>query len=87
MVTEIKISDDNVAAVAEASAVAFDNAITKEITSTPKEKDKRVLRSQGGSSRSKSSLARFFPDFEDVVFGASKEPGRSPAGNSSWHTI
>jgi len=37
--------------------------------------EKRVLRSKDGASRTRSELAHFFPDYEEVVFGAPKEPG------------
>lgn len=40
-----------------------------------KEVDKRVLRSQTGTSRCNSELALFFPDYEDYVFGPEKESG------------
>jgi hypothetical protein len=39
--------------------------------------EKRVLRSKDGSSRVTSELARFFADYEDIVFGLPKGPGQS----------
>lgn len=37
--------------------------------------DKRVLRSQDGLSKSRSSLNQFFPDFQDVLSGQDQAPG------------
>ena len=76
--TKLSLRNNDVSAVADASAAAFDRAIASESTpATPtKDKDKRVLRSQGGATaRVNSSLARFFPDYEEVVFAEKKEPG------------
>ena len=39
------------------------------------EKDKRTLRSHDGGSRSKSELAQYFPNFDDIVSNEPKEVG------------
>lgn len=75
VVTGVELIKDDVAALADASATTFDRAITKNAAPPTKDKDKRVLRSQDNSSRPRSNLARFFPDFEEVVFGTPTEPG------------
>ena len=41
------------------------------------EVDKRTLRSQDGGSRSKSELAQYFPNFDDIVSNDPKEAGTS----------
>lgn len=73
--TEVEVSKDDVPVLAKTSAANFEQAIGKDAAPAVSNKDKRILRSQDNSSRPKSSLARFFPDFEEVVFGNPPEPG------------
>jgi hypothetical protein len=59
------------------SAISLSVADHAKDSATPgKTEEKRVLRSKDGSSRVTSELARFFADYEEIVFGAPKEPGQ-----------
>lgn len=51
--------------------------------SAPQSQDKRVLRSQDGGSRLKSDLSIYFPNYEDVIYGAQAEEGKS-AHQKAW---
>ena len=48
---------------------------TKDVSSP---NDKRSLRSHDGCSRSKSELALYFPNYDDLVSIEPKKPGRTP---------
>ena len=45
-------------------------------TASPRKVDKRSLRSQDGGSRSKSELALYFPNYDELVSIEPKEPGK-----------
>ena len=47
-------------------------------TNVSSQNDKRSLRSHDGCSRSKSELALYFPNYDDLVSIEPKEPGRTP---------
>lgn len=47
-----------------------------------KQEEKRTLRSQDGGSRSKSELASYFPNYDDIVSDKPKEPGKNPGPRS-----
>lgn len=55
---------------------ALEKVEEQSAASKTKESEKRTLRSKDGSSRVTSDLARFFADYEDVVFGPPKDPGK-----------
>lgn len=72
--------------IAEAEKISKADALLLGLESTPssariqakpvnQSNEKRVLRSQDGASRTRSDLAHFFPDYEDIVFGKAQEPG------------
>lgn len=76
----ITISDDDLKTAPESSRLPSRPLVLKDeqhIVPSKKESDKRVLRSKDGSSRITSELSRFFADYEEVVFGPPKEPGKS----------
>lgn len=50
--------------------------VTNGPTST--EKDKRTLRSQDGGSRSKSELALYFPNYEELISNEPRKSGKLP---------
>jgi hypothetical protein len=45
--------------------------------------EKRTLRSQDGGSRLKSDLTIYFPNYDDIIADAPKQPGRSPRSCSN----
>lgn len=51
------------------------NIIVKEPTEAVKQDDKRTLRSQDGASRSKSELASYFSNYDEIMFKEPKDPG------------
>jgi len=70
--TDLKIAGEENLSAADASLLGIDQT-PKPVAEQPKEK--RVLRSKDGPSRTRSDLAHFFPDYEEVVFGKPREPG------------
>lgn len=53
------------------------NVLAKEPLRSVKKEEKRTLRSQAGGSRSKSELALYFANYDDVVSNEPKEPGKT----------
>ncbi len=58
---------------------SFNNnaALTVNTTDVSSQNDKRSLRSHDGGSRSKSELALYFPNYDELVSIEPKEPGRT----------
>ena len=54
------------------------NAAIKGPLKAVKQDEKRTLRSHDGGSRSKSELASYFSNYDDIVSNEPKEPGTSP---------
>jgi hypothetical protein len=52
-------------------------ALTPSQRTTRKTSERRSLRSQDEGPRLKSELAVYFPNYEDIIYDAPKEPGRS----------
>lgn len=52
------------------------NTLTINTTNTLSQAEKRSLRSHDGGSRSKSELALYFPNYDELVSIEPKEPGR-----------
>lgn len=73
--TDLKIATGEHLSVADASLLGLKATQQVTLESSNQPKEKRVLRSQDGASRTRSDLAHFFPDYEEVVFGQPKEPG------------
>lgn len=61
------------------NAKSFDDnaALTVNPTNISSQNDKRSLRSHDGCSRSKSELALYFPNYDELVSIEPKEPGRT----------
>ena len=61
------------------NAQSFDNNafLTANPTNVSSQNDKRSLRSHDGCSRSKSELALYFPNYDELVSIEPKEPGRT----------
>ena len=57
---------------------------TKELSS---QNDKRSLRSHDGCSRSKSELALYFPNYDELVSIEPKEPGTTSNDPDPWNSI
>lgn len=57
---------------------------TKDVSS---QNDKRSLRSHDGCSRSKSELALYFPNYDELVSIEPKDPGRTPIHPESQHSL
>ena len=53
------------------------NSLTVDSTDVSSQNDKRSLRSHDGGSRSKSELALYFPNYDELVSIEPKEPGRT----------
>ncbi len=53
--------------------------LTADPTNVSSQNDKRSLRSHDGCSRSKSELALYFPNYDELVSIEPKEPGRTSA--------
>lgn len=57
-------------------------------TNGPQESDKRTLRSHDGGSRSKSELAQYFPNFDEIVSNERKEAGTwRPSSKGLWEPL
>jgi hypothetical protein len=63
--------------VATDSAEAKGNSLVVPQANGHKDADKRSLRSQAGGSRLKSDLSIYFSNYDEVISGEEKEPGRS----------
>ena len=62
--------------IAKATEPATQPAIpVKEPTEAVKQDEKRTLRSQDGASRSKSELASYFSNFDEIMFNEPRDPG------------
>ena len=61
------------------NAQPFNNnaGLTSDPPNVPSQNDKRSLRSHDGCSRSKSELALYFPNYDELVSIEPKEPGRT----------
>ena len=61
---------------------AFDNkaTLTVDTNNSSRQNDKRSLRSHDGGSRSKSELALYFPNYDELVSIEPKEPGKTLNG-------
>lgn len=57
-------------------AFSRNNTLTISTTNTLSQAEKRSLRSHDGGSRSKSELALYFPNYDELVSIEPKEPGR-----------
>lgn len=55
----------------------YNATLAVSITNVSSQKDKRSLRSHDGCSRSKSELALYFPNYDELVSIEPKEPGRT----------
>lgn len=64
------VTDDSVFAVTA-------NGLAKEPFQSVKKEEKRTLRSQAGGSRSKSELALYFANYDDIVSNEPKDPGKT----------
>ena len=64
---------------------AFDDkpTLTVDTNNSSSHKDKRSLRSHDGGSRSKSELALYFPNYDELVSIEPKEPGKTFKGLDS----
>jgi len=79
VITVIDLDSEDLKGSSEVATKVLQQALAKNeeqvVPGNVKESEKRTLRSKDGSSRVTSDLARFFADYEDVVFGPPKEPG------------
>lgn len=71
------------------NAQSFDTNATLTVNSTnaSNHNDKRSLRSHDGCSRSKSELALYFPNYDELVSIEPKEPGRKSASIGGYKLL
>lgn len=74
-------------AVQNAQSVRNSASPAVNTTNVSNQNDKRSLRSHDGCSRSKSELALYFPNFDELVSIEPKQPGRIPNYAGSWDRI
>lgn len=75
--TDLKIAHGEKLSASDASLLGLKLPSRASPNPNAQAKEKRVLRSQDGGPRTRSDLAHFFPDYEEVVFGAPKVRGSS----------
>ena len=68
---------------------SFNNHTTLTVNTTDlsSQNDKRSLRSHDGCSRSKSELALYFPNYDELVSIEPKEPGTTSNDPDPWNSI
>ena len=71
-----RIVDGSTTTALNEQAFSRNNTLTTNVTNTLSQAEKRSLRSHDGGSRSKSELALYFPNFDELVSIEPKEPGR-----------
>ena len=71
-----RIVDSSTTTVLNEQAFSRNNTLTINTTNTLGQAEKRSLRSHDGGSRSKSELAPYFPNYDELVSIEPKEPGR-----------
>ena len=71
-----RIVDSSTTTALNEQAFSRNNTLTINTTNTLSPAEKRSLRSHDGGSRSKSELALYFPNYDELVSIEPKEPGR-----------
>jgi len=78
VISVVHVSDNDLEAASKVSTKTIPKLLEEEPQKPPLSKgvtEKRTLRSKDASSRVTSELVRFFPDYEETVFGLPKDPG------------
>lgn len=63
------------------------DTLTADPTNISSQNDKRSLRSHDGCSRSKSELALYFPNYDELVSIEPKEPGRTSGSTGRYQLL
>ena len=76
--TILELRDDDVpSGVSTPKINGADNNLSVPSVGAQGNQDKRTLRSQDGGSRLKSDLSIYFPNYDDIIADAPKQPGKA----------